>query len=113
MLESLSNMMRSYKREKECHLFFPDLFDLTLPFKKRSEILITGYTYFDITTKKLRLLNFMTIMIILTVFALNGEVKMPFTHKLKKKWIRYNKTSLLVDQMATAYKFNSEKSVMR
>ena len=55
----------------------------------------------------------MTIMIILTVFALNGEVKMPFTHKLKKKWIRYNKTSLLVDQMATVYKFNSEKSVMR
>ena len=43
---------------------------------------------------------------------MNGEVKMPFTHKLKKKWIRYNKASLLKDQMATIYKFNSEKSVM-
>lgn len=58
MIETLSNMMRSYKREKECHLFFPDLFDLTLPFKKRSEILITGYTYFDIITKKTKTIEF-------------------------------------------------------
>ena len=44
---SYNNMIRSYKEEGQkinvdCHFFKKDLFDTTIPFKKRSGVLTTG-----------------------------------------------------------------------
>ena len=55
---SLSGMIRSYEKGRkkinlDCHFYQKDLFDITIPFKKRSDVFTTGPTYFDTTTKKL------------------------------------------------------------
>ena len=60
---SLSNMIRSYEEERkkfnlDCHFYKKDLFDLNSPFKKRSDVLTTDYTYFNTTTNKIETIEF-------------------------------------------------------
>ena len=60
---SLSDMIRSHKEERkklnlDCHFYKKDLFDITISFKKRSDVLTTGYTYFDATTNKNETIEF-------------------------------------------------------
>ena len=95
--KSLSGMIRSYKKERkkinlDCHFYQKDLFDITIPFKKRSDVFTTGPTYFDTTTKKLCLSNFTTIIIILQVLVLSGK-NLKKNEKKKKKigasWTTY------------------------
>ena len=55
--KSPHDMIRSYEEEwRKINLdrYFSkkDLFDVTIPFKKRSDVLTTGFTYFDTTTKR-------------------------------------------------------------
>ena len=52
---SSSDMIRSYEevRKKfclDCHFYKKALFDIIIPFKKRRDVLMTVYTYFDTTT---------------------------------------------------------------
>ena len=75
---SLSDMIRSYEEERKkidshCHFYKKDLFCITIPFYKRSDVLTTGRTYFDTTAKKLCVLNFTIIIIILKVLILSGK----------------------------------------
>ena len=60
---SLSDMITSYEEERknfilECHFYKKDLFDITIPFKKRSDALTTDYTYFNTTTSKIETIEF-------------------------------------------------------
>ena len=53
---SLSDMIRSDEEERkkhnlDYHVYKKDLFNITIPFKKRNDVLTTGYTYFDTATK--------------------------------------------------------------
>ena len=55
--KSPHDMIRSYEEERrkinlDRYFSKKDLFDVTIPFKKRSDVLTTGFTYFDTTTKK-------------------------------------------------------------
>ena len=55
---SLNDMVRSCEEEREkfnlnCHFYKHDLFDITIPFKKWTDVSTTGYTYFDTTTNKI------------------------------------------------------------
>ena len=60
---SLSNLIRSYEKERkkfnlDCHLYIKDLSDITTPFKKRSDVLTTSYSYFDTTINKNETIEF-------------------------------------------------------
>ena len=59
---SLSDMIRSYEEEKKLTktvIFIEkDLFDITISFKKRSDVLTTGYTYFDTSVNKTETIEF-------------------------------------------------------
>ena len=55
-------MIRSYEEEKKLTktvIFIEkDLFDITISFKKRSDVLTTGYTYFDTSVNKTETIEF-------------------------------------------------------
>ena len=46
------------KKEKNCHFCKKDLYDITVSFKKRSDVLTTGNTHFDTTTNKIETIEF-------------------------------------------------------
>ena len=77
--KSPHDMIRSYEEERrkinlDRYFCKKDLFDVTIPFKKRSDVLTTGFTYFDTTTKKkLCLSNFTINVIILKISVLSGK----------------------------------------
>ena len=58
------------KKEKNCHFCKKDLHDITVTFKKRSDILTTGNTHFE---TKLKQLNFMIIIIIIKISILSQK----------------------------------------
>ena len=66
---ALSDLIRTYSKEKEkfkldLRFYNEESFDVTIPFKKRTHVLINGFQYYDTTKKNKKQLNFMTIMII-------------------------------------------------
>ena len=89
---SLSVMIRSYKEGRKksnlnCHFYKHDLFNITIPLKKRTDVLTTGYTYFYTTTSKIK-----TIQLTITIVTLKILV-----FKWKKQTVWY-KITLPADQ---------------
>ena len=75
---SLSDMIRSHEEEREkfnldFHFHKKDLFDITINFKKRSDVLTTGYTYFDTATNKIETIESYNYTIILKILVFSGE----------------------------------------
>ena len=75
---SLSDMIRSHEEEREkfnldFHFHKKDLFDITINFKKRSDVLTTGYTYFDTTTNKIETIESYNYTIILKILVFSGK----------------------------------------
>ena len=54
-----SELIRTYAKEKEkfnldLRIYSEGNFDITIPFKKRTDVLVNGFQYYDTTTKKAR-----------------------------------------------------------
>ena len=57
--KALSNILRTYSQEKnklnlDLRIYKEGNFDVTLLFRKRADVLINGFQYYDPTTKKIR-----------------------------------------------------------
>ena len=55
--KALSNILRTYAEEKnrfnfDLKNYREDYFDITVPFVKRTDVLINGFKYYDTTTQK-------------------------------------------------------------
>ena len=96
---SLSDMIRSYEKERkksnlDRHFYKKYLFDITIPFRKRSDLITTGYTYFDTTTDKNEKMEF---------FDYYNHLR-DFGFKWENNSVRYEIT-LSVDQKQLEIKF--------
>ena len=109
---SLSDLIRSYKKERkkfnlDCHLYIKDLSDITTPFKKRSDVLTTSYSYFDTTTNKNETIEFYNYYNHLKNFGFNWEndsVRYEITLSVDQKqiekffWCKWDKSVNLKDE---------------
>ena len=78
---SLSVVIRSYKEGRKklnlnCHFYKHDLFDITIPLKKRTDVLTTGYTYFYTTTSKIKTIQLTITIVTLKILVLSGKNKL-------------------------------------
>lgn len=64
-------ILREKKFNLELRIYREGLFDITVPFAKRKDVLINGFQYYNSTTKIPKLLNVTTTIIILKILALN------------------------------------------
>ena len=60
---ALSDLIRTYSKEKEkfkldLRIYNEESFDVTIPFKKRTHVLINGFQYYDTTAKKQETIEF-------------------------------------------------------
>ena len=60
---ALSDLIRTYSKEKEnlkldLRIYNEESFDVTIPFKKRTDVSINGFQYYDTTTKKQETIEF-------------------------------------------------------
>ena len=109
---SLSDVIRSNEEERKkfnlgCHFYKKDLFDITVPFKERSDVLTTGYTYFDTTTNKIETIKFYDYYNHLKDFGFtweNDSIRYDITLSTdqkqieKKFWCKWNKSVYLKDE---------------
>ena len=110
--QNLSDMISSYKEERkkfnlDCHFYKKYLFDITIPFKKRSDLLTTGYTYFDTTKNKNETIKFYDYYDYLKDFGFkweNDSVRYEVTlsaHQKqieKKNWCKWDKSVYLKNE---------------
>ena len=59
----LSDLIRTYSKEKEnfkldLRIYNKESFDVTIPFKKRTDVLIKSFQYYNTTTKKQETMEF-------------------------------------------------------
>ena len=102
---SLSVMIRSYKEGRKksnlnCRFYKHDLFDITIPLKKRTDVLTTGYTYFYTTTSKIKTIQLTITIVTLKILVFKWK-KQTVWYKItlpadqnqieKKKWCKYIK----------------------
>lgn len=72
--KALSNILRTYSEEKiklnlDLRIYREGNFDVTAPFKKRTDVLINGFQYYDTTTKNQETIEFCTTFITLKILA--------------------------------------------
>ena len=72
--KALSNILRTYSEEKiklnlDLRIYREGNFDVTAPFKKRTDVLINGFKYYDTTTKNQETIEFCTTFITLKILA--------------------------------------------
>ena len=119
---SLSDEISSNEEERkkfnlDCHFYKKDLFDVTIPFKERSDILMTGNTYFDTTTNKIETIEFYDYYNHLKDFGFtweNDSVRYDITLSTdqkqieKKFWCKWNKSVYLKDETKMIYAYNGK-----
>ena len=59
----MSDLITTYSKEKEkfkldLRIYNEESFDVTIPFKKRTDVSINGFQYYDTTTKKQETIEF-------------------------------------------------------
>ena len=110
---SLSDMLRSYEEEWKksnlnCHFYKRELFDITIPFKTRTDILTARYTCFDTTTNKNETIEFYDYYDHLKNFGFKWEnetvqyeITLPQKQIENFFWCKHDKNALLVNETTT------------
>ena len=76
--KALSDILRTYGQEKEkfklvLKVYNEDWFNITVPFQKRTDVLINGFEYYDTTTQKQETTEFYDYYYHLEIFGFTWE----------------------------------------
>ena len=93
------------KSNLNCHFYKRELFDITIPFKTRTDILTARYTCFDTTTNKNETIEFYDYYDHLKNFGFKWEnetvqykITLPQKQIENFFWCKHDKNALLVNE---------------